>query len=452
MTQGDAYDSCVGEVALVSPQDGRLSDEFGCVTTTAMIEYPTAFDTVLDLFGAKCIPDSAQETMDLVARELILEHKAQDTFYIVDLAQVHRLYDIWTQALPRVRPFYAVKCNNNKGLLMCLAALGAGFDCASEEEVHQVLSLGVSPDRIIFANPCKKPKDIAFSSDMGVSLTTFDSICEVQKLSRWAPGCRAVLRIRADDTSALCQLGNKFGAEEWEWPSLFAEAIDCGINIVGVSFHVGSMAHDPEAFCKALCLAKKACDLGAQCGFNMTLVDIGGGFSISQDDIQSFGKFSSVLQMALDEYFPESSQVSIIAEPGRFFAESIATLCTLVYGKRSRSMCITNNGMNTELLEYWITDGIYGSMNCLLYDHATLRPRPLSLSGLALPPPTYTSTIFGPTCDGLDTVLQKCHLPELDIGDWILFPRMGAYSISGASKFNGINAVDVPHFYVCSNF
>ena len=41
-----------------------------------------------------------------------------------------------------------------------LAELGAGFDCASTAEVAAVLALGVEPDRIVFANPCKRPNDI----------------------------------------------------------------------------------------------------------------------------------------------------------------------------------------------------------------------------------------------------------------------------------------------------
>jgi ornithine decarboxylase len=94
-------------------------------------------------------------------------------------------------------------------------------------------------------------------------------------------------------------------------------------------------------------------------------------------------------------------------------------------------------------------------MNCLLYDHATLAPRPL---GLPYPQDTasagaralYPSTVFGPTCDGLDTVVRGHPLPQLAVGDWLVFPAMGAYTLCGASKFNGVNAVDVPTFYVCS--
>ncbi len=52
--------------------------------------------------------------------------------------------------------------------------------------------------------------------------------------------------------------------------------------------------------------------------------------------------------------------------------------------------------------------------------------------------PQYTSSIWGPTCDGLDCIMEQVFLPELGIGDWMIFPDMGAYSISIASTFNGM--------------
>ena len=54
---------------------------------------------------------------------------------VVDLGEVARLFRDWTAAMPRVVPFYAVKANNDEAILAMLAALGAGFDCASDAEV-----------------------------------------------------------------------------------------------------------------------------------------------------------------------------------------------------------------------------------------------------------------------------------------------------------------------------
>lgn len=99
--------------------------------------------------------------------------------------------------MPRVVPFYAIKCNPDAGIVRLLAALGAGFDCASLGEVKQVLDLGVSPSRIIFAHPCKRPCDIRYAREHGVGLTTFDTESELLKISKLYPGFQCVLRIRA---------------------------------------------------------------------------------------------------------------------------------------------------------------------------------------------------------------------------------------------------------------
>jgi ornithine decarboxylase len=47
--------------------------------------------------------------------------------------------------------------------------------------------------------------------------------------------------------------------------------------------------------------------------------------------------------------------------------------------------------------------------------------------------------LFGPTCDSIDVICDCVELPELDIGDWLLFPQMGAYTIAAASSFNGFS-------------
>ena len=59
----------------------------------------------------------------------------EDPFYVVDLGRVVELHTEWTRALPSVRHFYAVKCNEDPALLKTLAALGTGFDCASKVRV-----------------------------------------------------------------------------------------------------------------------------------------------------------------------------------------------------------------------------------------------------------------------------------------------------------------------------
>ena len=98
----------------------------------------------------------------------------------------------------------------------------------------------------------------------------------------------------------------------------------------------------------------------------MELLDIGGGFTGHFDACGNvmFGEIASTINNALAQHFPPESGVRVIAEPGRYFAETSATLMTPVYGQRDR--LDTKSGAVKK--DYWITDGLYGSFNCILYD------------------------------------------------------------------------------------
>jgi ornithine decarboxylase len=136
-----------------------------------------------------------------------------------------------------------VKCNPDLQLLRLLAALGTGFDCASTAELELVLSLGVAPTRIIFANPCKSPASIVFARRACVHRMTFDNADELRKIHRLFPSAQLLLRIWADDASALVRLGDKFGAPPSSVPELLRLAMELGLSIVGVGFHIGACAN-----------------------------------------------------------------------------------------------------------------------------------------------------------------------------------------------------------------
>lgn len=61
----------------------------------------------------------------------------EEPFHVVNLDCLIKQHLRWISNLPRVKPFYAVKCNNTLGVLRVLSALGAGFDCASKVLIIQ---------------------------------------------------------------------------------------------------------------------------------------------------------------------------------------------------------------------------------------------------------------------------------------------------------------------------
>lgn len=65
-------------------------------------------------------------------------------------------------------------------------------------------------------------------------------------------------------------------------------AKELNIDVIGVSFHVGSGCTDPETFVQAVSDARCVFDMGTEVGFSMYLLDIGGGSPVSEDTTCNF--------------------------------------------------------------------------------------------------------------------------------------------------------------------
>ncbi|CAF0926465.1 unnamed protein product [Rotaria sp. Silwood1] len=365
-----------------------------------------------------------QKKIDLLKDEV-------EPFFAVDLEDVCNKHIRWLTSMPRVTPHYAVKCNDDINVIKLLAYLGAGFDCASKGEIKKVMDLGVSADRIIYANPCKQSSYIRYAQETGVEIMTFDNEQELMKIKQIYPNAKLVLRIVTDDSNAVCRFSMKFGADMNTARKLIDKAQEIDMTIIGVSFHCGSGQMTSKAFVDAIQNARIIMNYGIKLGFNMNLLDIGGGFPGNSGTEDYFSEISAAVNKTLDEHFPDDGNIRIIAEPGRYYVASAYALATNVIA--TREMIDSETG-NLKYM-YYINDGVYGSFNCVLYDHYVPEPCLIAKKESS---EKYTSSIWGPTCDGLDCIHKSIEIPKLNIGDWVLWKNMGAYTISAAVQFNGL--------------
>uniref|UniRef100_H2ZI04 ornithine decarboxylase n=1 Tax=Ciona savignyi TaxID=51511 RepID=H2ZI04_CIOSA len=399
-----------------------------------------------------------------------------DAFFVCDLGDVVKKYVRWQKNFPRIVPYYAIKCNPDETMLKLMIGLGAGFDCASKAEIRQMLSLGASPEKIIFANPCKQTSHVRYAKENNIKPVVFDNKEELVKMKKNYPNADLVLRIQTDDSQSVCPFSMKYGAHPDSCPQLLDTAYKMGLNVVGISFHVGSGCTDVQAFVKAIQNARVLFDYAESIGYHFTLLDIGGGFPGTENVDLKFEEIASMVNLALDDLFPKSDfpHVQIIAEPGRYFAASAYTLATNIIAKRAVLQGVPGEEADSPKgkifqnlsFMYYVNDGIYGSFNCLFFDHAQVTPQILKgesiiIAGIiCIIKPSgvccyfqtkqngvrFSSSIWGPTCDGLDQICEHVMLPELTTGNWIIWEDMGAYTISAGSAFNGFKTTKM--FYV----
>lgn len=357
----------------------------------------------------------------------------EEAFFIVDLGKIIRQYNKWKKYMHNIIPYYAVKCNPNPVIIHILNLMGCNFDCASKNEISVVHDLIKDSSKILFANPCKMCNHIKFARGIDVDLMTFDSEQELYKIKLYHPYANLILRIAVDDKNSIINFSDKYGVKLENVLPLIQLSKALKLNIVGVSFHVGTGCFDASQYYNALRDCKIVYDMALKEGFKLKYVDIGGGFPGIDSDSVNFESIANNVQNAITEYFSKINDITFIAEPGRFFVASSHTLVVNIIGKKENIV-----GEEKEFI-YYINDGIYGSFNCVYFEKTI----PSILPFNERDEKTYKTKIFGPTCDSIDIIVQETELPELVVGEWCYIESFGAYTTALASNFNGFSKTQI---------
>ncbi|XP_061111739.1 antizyme inhibitor 1b [Conger conger] len=350
----------------------------------------------------------------------------RNAFFVADLGVLMRQHALWQTHMPRVRPFYTLTCNSSPAVLQVLAALGTGFVCANKSELAQALSLGVDPENIIYSGAYKQLSHIKHAAKTAVDLLVCDGEMELRKIARCHPGARLLLQVATACSQEEEDTGLTFGCSLKSCRHLLQCAKLLGLQVVGAKFHVPVACSDPLAYHHAMSDARCVFDMGEELGFNMTVLDISTGLSGPEIQLE---QIEAAIQPLLDVYFPPLSGVDVVAELGSYYVSSAFTLAVNVIGKEvlpHRADEWSPNG-KPEFL-YYLNDGVYGSFGSKLLDDTI--PEPLvHKESLRSEEAVFPSSLWGPSCDELDQVVERCLLPELNAGDWLVFSNMGANSL-----------------------
>ncbi|KAG9355518.1 hypothetical protein JZ751_000356 [Albula glossodonta] len=368
-------------------------------------------------------------TLDDVIDDRIYEQALAEksAFFVADLGVLMRQHILWQTHMSQVRPFYTLKCNSSPAVIQVLAALGTGFICANKSEVALVQNCGVDSEDIIYSGAYKQLSHIKHAAKSGIDSLVCDNEMELRKIARCHPTAKVLLQVAT--ASPLEEMSMTFGCTLKNCRHLLQCAKQLHLQVVGVKFHLPVTCNNPQAYCHAVFDARCIFDMGEELGFSMNVLDIGGGFSHSALQLEQTG---AAIRPLLDIYFPPQSGVHIIAELGDYYVSSSFTLAVNIIGKEV--VCQDRRGQDSDEVSlhdeflYYMNEGVYGSFASKLLENVI--PVPIvHKKSLRVKEAVFPSSLWGPSCDRLDQVVEHCLLPELNVGDWVIFNNMGANSL-----------------------
>jgi ornithine decarboxylase len=347
-------------------------------------------------------------------------NKCGTPLLIASKEQISKNYKRLKGCLPQVEIFYAVKANHHPKIIRILQELGSNLDISSLGELELALSSGFEPNQLLYTRPIKDEAELRKLKEYGIKPLIFDNENELKKISVHYPHCELVLRIKIENPYCLINLSEKFGCELEEIIYLINKAKELGLKPAGLAFHVGSQTTDPFPFINILPKIKPIINELLVLGFDIALLDIGGGFPLFLEGSSvNIETFCQPIKHVLDNFF---QNFRIISEPGRFIIGNACFLVTKVIGKSDRK----------GIRWYYIDDGLYGCFSGKIYDQADYPIFTLKKNESK----GHLCTIAGPTCDSFDVIFKNKLLPELNEGDYLICPYMGSYTYSSATEFN----------------
>ncbi len=356
---------------------------------------------------------------------------------VIDHDSIKANYYKFCKYLPDVKPFYAIKANPESKIVKTLYNEGCGFDVASWEEFMIVYDTiegnheekkAFMNEKVIYANPVKRIDSLKKLNEYSIRMT-FDNYIEVDKIAQYCKNSRLILRVDVPNTGSVVELSTKFGANPKICLDLIKYAKKAGFNVEGLSFHVGSQCSNFDNYIQAFQIAHNIFEQAKDIGQELTFLDIGGGFPVPYDeDVPSFETLAEVINNSISQYF-DTSEIRIIAEPGRFFVATTAIALVEINGKAIRN----------DKVYYYVNDGVYNTFSGTIFDHIQYHFKAFKEGMLK------ESAVVGPTCDALDKISLNEQLPDLNIEELLYSENIGAYTNASATHFNGFPPAEVIH-------
>ena len=332
------------------------------------------------------------------------------------------------------RVFFGTKAFPNVALLRLLDEEGVGADVASEGELAFARRAGLDGERLVVHG---NNKDEAFlrgaaASGAPVVLDAADEAGLAAAAGVARVLVRVTLGVDADTHEAIRtgHHGSKFGLPPTQARTVVAEALDLGLDVLGVHVHVGSQLADFDAQAETIVrLASFVASCRDELGWTAQVADLGGGFGIRHhpaDEVPEAVDLAASAASTARLAFVEAGlpKPEIWLEPGRsLVGRAGVTLYRVGSVKRlsERTWVAIDGGMSDNPRPQ-LYDARYTALSATRVDE----------------PVDEVVSVAGMHCESGDVLIDDVALPSPRRGDLLAVPATGAYTLAMASNYNGV--------------
>ena len=335
---------------------------------------------------------------------------------------------------PGGRVFYGTKAFANVAVLRLLREEGVGADVASEGELAFARAAGLGGDELVVHGNNKSEELLRAAAAEGAPVV-LDAPDEAE-LAAAAGVERALVRVTlgvdADTHEAVVtgHHGSKFGLPPDEARALIADALERGLDVLGLHVHVGSQLPDFNAQAETIQrLAAFAASCRDALGWEARVADLGGGFGIrhrSEDDVPEAADVAAAAVVSARAAFASAGlhEPMVWLEPGRsLVGRAGVTLYRVGAVKRlpDRTWAAVDGGMSDNPRPQ-LYDARYTALSALRSDEKA----------------NETVSVAGMHCESGDVLIDDVELPSPARGDLLAVPATGAYTLAMSSNYNGV--------------
>ncbi len=325
---------------------------------------------------------------------------------------------------------FAVKSNDNLGIIKYINSLGAGADVVSLGELKRCLKVSVKPENIIFSGVGKQKNEIEFAINKNIKQLNAESIEELIDIIEISKNIKkkvnVALRVNLDinaKTHKKISTGDensKFGIIYDDIVHAYKLINDASfINPYGLAIHVGSQLFDYDVFFQTFSKIKNLAMELKNLGYEVNHLDLGGGFGIDYTMKNSINYKS--FSKALNEVF-KNNEFQLSVEPGRSLIAESGVLLTKVIRTKStnyKNFLIVDAAMNN-----LIRPTLYNAIHSI---------QPLKIKSDRS---SKKYDIVGPICETGDFLGINFNLQETIKNEVLAIMTCGAYGSVMRSNYN----------------